>query len=433
MPVGVIGIDGMDYSITKRMMKSGYLPNTRFLSFDNEPHRISVILPHVSACVWTTYATGVNPGRHGIFDFFKTASMEDLNNSLDVKVPTIWDILSEHGLKNLVVNVPLTYPPKPVKGVMVAGVMTPDSRGLTYPRNIKEVIQPYVVESPLDFMNATGQDIVEEITKVFQLRMDAFLKLLDIEDFDFFFVVFNILDRLSHYFYGTEVLDDGYKIVDEAIGRIMEQCKGWDLIILSDHGFRSLRSYFFIEEWLRRRRISKVSVSNPLLPRSLLSFIPKLRGLVPKDRTLQRKVFHRYFQDRVRYETNSPISFYANSGHYLICDPSKKEWIKGELKRCKFLRVVRDGEDLYTGPHVDPRMVFVVGSKGYEVTRGFGNLTVPSKEHSFFPSRGAHRWEGAVSMSNVGSVPLNDIQVGPFLAKQLGVSYKGFDRGGNEW
>ncbi len=433
MPVGVIGIDGLDYFIVKEMIENGDLPNIKSLSYSDEPHKISVTLPHVSACVWTTYTTGVNPGRHGIFDFFKTGSVTDLNNSHDVKVPTLWDIFSNHGLKSLVVNVPLTYPPKSLNGVMVSGVMSPDNRGETYPRDIKQLIQPYVVEPSLDFMYGTGQDISEEIIRVFQLRVDAFLKLLSHKKYDFFFVVFNILDRMSHYFYDMEQCRRSYEIVDKAIGRIVEEWGGWDLIVLSDHGFRPLQSYFFIEEWLKQKGISKVSVSRSLIPESLIPIITKFKDIMPKNRVLQREVFHKYFRKRVKYAQDSPVSYYSTSGHYLICNISEKERIKTFLRDCKFLQVVVDAEDIFKGTHIDPRMVFVIGSEGYEAIQGFGKVTIPSEEYRFFASRGTHRWEGAVIMSNINTIPTRDICVAPHVARLLGVSHDGFDRGGDIW
>ena len=332
--IGVIGIDGADLDITRRMIERGDLPNMEALSYDGQVHEIKTYLPAMSASVWTTYTTGVNPGRHGIFDFFKTGSVTELRTSVDVRVPRIWDILSHHGKLCLVMNVPLTYPPRPINGVLVSGVMSKHNDGDTYPPEYKSLIQPYVVEPSLDFEKSVGKDIVEEMYQVFNLRVNAFLRLLTHTRYDFFFVVFNIIDRGSHYYYGDEELEKMYMRVDEAVGDISEVCEGWDLLCVSDHGFRRIHTYFFIEEWLRRRGFSNVTVSSQIIPNFVIRGLSRIAKIIPRDRELHRKVYHRYFQKRSEYHPESPVYFYSNSSRYLLCKHKEKDRVLDELSSC---------------------------------------------------------------------------------------------------
>src|SRR5260370_34130380 len=63
----------------------------------------------------------------------------------------IWDILGQHGGRSLLVNIPTTYPPEPVNGVMITGMLTPGlDSDFTFPQALKEemlaAIPAYVIE-----------------------------------------------------------------------------------------------------------------------------------------------------------------------------------------------------------------------------------------------------------------------------------------------
>lgn len=425
--IGVIGIDGADFDITRRMIERGHLPNMKALSYDGQVHRIKTYLPAMSASVWTTYTTGVNPGRHGILDFFKTGSVTKLKISTDVTVPRIWDILSKHCKSCLVMNVPVTYPPKPVNGILVSGVMSKHNDGDTYPTEYKSLIQPYVVEPSLDFERGIGNDIEGEMYRVFNLRVDAFLRLLAHRRYDFFFVVFNIIDRGSHYYYGEQELEKMYMEVDKVVGKISRICAGWDLLCVSDHGFRRIHTYFFIEEWLRRRGCSKVSVSGQTVPNFVIKGLSKFSKIIPRSRELQRRIYHKYFQKRSEYHPGSPVYFYSNSSRYLLCKPSEKDKVLDELSSCQYVKYAINGEEHLNGPYVNPETVFLVGADDIEIIRGFGDVTIPSSGYTFFPTNGTHRWGGAICLGNMKNIPETDTSLSPFLARSLGIDYDGFE------
>ncbi len=421
MKVGVIGIDGLDFDVTTEMMANGELPNLKKLSFDGEPHLIETYLPAMSASVWTTLTTGVNPGVHGIFDFFKTGSLLKLKSSKDILAPTIWETLSKKGKKCLVMNVPLTYPPARINGAMIAGIMSPDNKGNTNPSNYKNYIQPYEVEPSFDFENETRGEIIEKIYQNFSMRFNAFSKLLDYADWDFFFIVFNILDRGSHYYFGKKELKSLYLAVDHSVGVLMDRLPDWGLIAVSDHGFRKIDNYFFIEEWLKQKNISKVSVSKPIMPDFVIGVIRKIAWIIPKNRRLQRYVYQTFFQSRAKYHASSPVTFYSNASRYLLCDPEKKEDLITSLKSCEYIEHVIDAEHHLSGDNIDERMIFLVGKEGIEIIRGFGQILSPGDGVNFFPTQGTHRWHGTV-LSNTEEVPKKDTDLFNIVLSLLGVS-----------
>ena len=84
--------------------------------------------PPITPAAWTTFMTGKGPGQHGILDFEKYYATEHkltFNSTYQIAEKTIWELLSEKQLRVGSVNVPMTYPPKPIKGFMVSGFETP--------------------------------------------------------------------------------------------------------------------------------------------------------------------------------------------------------------------------------------------------------------------------------------------------------------------
>ena len=145
----VLGIDGLDPNLLERMMDAGELPHFSRLRKNGSFARLQTSTPAMSPVAWTCAATGVNPGRHGIFDFFadrdpkdyvveatttrlkeKTFSIPGRQPYLPVTDrPAFWNILSEHGVDVSVIRWPVTFPPQRVNGRMLSGLGTPDVAG----------------------------------------------------------------------------------------------------------------------------------------------------------------------------------------------------------------------------------------------------------------------------------------------------------------
>ena len=144
----VLGIDGLDPGILERMMDAGELPNFAKLRQEGTFARLQTSIPPESPVAWTCAATGVNPGRHGLFDFIKRdlrGYLPDLailrpekrrllSLSTEAFVPastaeTFWDILSAQGKQVAVIRWPVTFPPQRVNGHLLSGLGTPDVAG----------------------------------------------------------------------------------------------------------------------------------------------------------------------------------------------------------------------------------------------------------------------------------------------------------------
>jgi predicted AlkP superfamily phosphohydrolase/phosphomutase len=151
-----LGLDGLDPRLTERYMEEGKLPNFSRLRAQGSFHRLRTTFPALSPVAWSTFATGVSPAKHNIFDF--------LNRSLKTYIPELaaskvrpsakvlrigrfrlplsrpvvemrrksksfWKILGEHSVGSTILRVPITFPPEDFNGRLLSAMCTPDLRG----------------------------------------------------------------------------------------------------------------------------------------------------------------------------------------------------------------------------------------------------------------------------------------------------------------
>ncbi len=142
----VVGLDGLEPSIAEPMLAAGELPNLARLKAEGGSSRVATTSPAQTPVAWSSFATGVNPGGHGIFDFLRRdpatyrpdISLTRHEPATAFRPPravnlrrgaTIWGELSKQGLASTVIRCPGTYPPEPIRGRMLSGMGVPDLRG----------------------------------------------------------------------------------------------------------------------------------------------------------------------------------------------------------------------------------------------------------------------------------------------------------------
>ncbi len=143
----VIGLDGLEPSIVEAMLERGELPAFARLRRMGCYSRLKTTYPAQTPVAWSSFATGTNPGGHGIFDFIRRDPQTYLPDlalsrfekpksmfaqpkvvSLRKGVP-LWQVLTQRGIPSTVLRCPCTFPPDAVHGRMLAGVGVPDLRG----------------------------------------------------------------------------------------------------------------------------------------------------------------------------------------------------------------------------------------------------------------------------------------------------------------
>ena len=152
----ILGFDGMDPELAARFIGEGKLPNLAKLQQQGTFRKLRTTFPPISPVAWSTFMTGVNPGKHNIYDFLA----RDLSNylpflsSAEIKGPKrhwkigkysipvgktsikgmrkgtpFWHWLGKAGIFCSVIRVPVTFPPEKFPGVLLSGMCVPDLKG----------------------------------------------------------------------------------------------------------------------------------------------------------------------------------------------------------------------------------------------------------------------------------------------------------------
>src|SRR5947207_784207 len=154
--VVILGLDGLDHGLTTKMISEGKLPHLAKLRDQGCFKALGSTLPPISPVAWSSFQTGVNPGKHNIFDFLMPdpQTYQPKLSSVEIRPPRrsirlgkyrlplgkadvrllrkskpFWSVLSEYGIFNCVLRVPITFPPEKLRGVQLSAMCVPDIRG----------------------------------------------------------------------------------------------------------------------------------------------------------------------------------------------------------------------------------------------------------------------------------------------------------------
>jgi predicted AlkP superfamily phosphohydrolase/phosphomutase len=136
----ILGFDGMDPCRATALMDAGRLPHLARLRATGTFTPLATTCPPISPVAWSTFATGVNPGKHGIFDFLNRDLRTCLPELSSVRVTPkgveqrrksrpFWHLLGEQGIFATILRVPISYPPERFQGLSLSGMCAPDIRG----------------------------------------------------------------------------------------------------------------------------------------------------------------------------------------------------------------------------------------------------------------------------------------------------------------
>ncbi len=267
----VIGLDGATLDLIEPWAKQGLLPNLARLMQAGVYGRLQSVLPVLSSAAWSSFMTGVNPGKHGLYDFVKRApdgyQLRPVDRS-NLQEPTLWGLLSQVEKKVCVINVPMTYPPEIVNGMMVTGLGTPDYKTFTYPPELSKVLieRGYVVNHE-PFKKENEAKFLEETYLITDKVTETASWLMSDQPWDFFMVVYREPDDLGHFFWHyldethpkyvkdspfRNAILEYYQKVDTAIGELVETSgPDTNMMLLSDHGTGPLYKVVYLNEWLR--------------------------------------------------------------------------------------------------------------------------------------------------------------------------------------
>lgn len=253
----LIGIDGLNLELLNPLVLHESLRNFQRIMTQGSYGTFDAILPIQSATSWTSMMTGKNPGKHGIWDFFDSHNYQCNRRIIDksnVKSRTIWQYLDLFNLKSVIVNLPVTFPPAPLNGVMVSGMLTPPQQICTYPCHLHKKLK--AAGYKIDLFNEqfeTPLTYYEQAVQIMTIRQQVFRGILQDIDWDFATIDFSSISRFLHKFWNEKALIDNLFLkLDELLGSIIDEFDDGltTFIVVSDHGYKSVEKKFFVNEWL---------------------------------------------------------------------------------------------------------------------------------------------------------------------------------------
>ncbi|MCL6640385.1 MAG: alkaline phosphatase family protein, partial [Candidatus Rokubacteria bacterium] len=251
----------------------GVLPALARLMAGGAWGTLASTIPASTPVAWNSIVTGVYPGKHGVFGFVRRrpGSYElDVVTSADRRRPALWTLVGEAGIPSVVVDVPFTYPPEPIHGVMVAGLGTPDvTSPFVHPPGLREALLREFSPFPLDVyfrgdLTAFLDDAVALVEH--RVRLARFL----LREFPWGFGMLGLMvtDRLQHVVWHH--LDPGhprhdpveaarvaprvrdvYRRLDDGLGRLVADLPAETAVLVaSDHGFGPMVRSLSLLRWL---------------------------------------------------------------------------------------------------------------------------------------------------------------------------------------
>jgi predicted AlkP superfamily phosphohydrolase/phosphomutase len=233
--------------------------------------------PPITVPAWTSIATGKDPGELGCYGFRNRNDYSydgmALADATTVRETPLWHMVSRHRKRSIVLGVPQTYPPQPLRGVLVSGLLTPDEDAVfTYPADFRRQLDRITGGYRIDVRGFRTEDkagLLGEIHEMTRRRFRALRHLVVHEEWDFLMAVEMGPDRMHHAFWKdfderhplhrkagpyADAVPDYYRLLDEELGVLLGLLDNGDtLLVVSDHGAQPMQGGVCMNEWLRRR------------------------------------------------------------------------------------------------------------------------------------------------------------------------------------
>ena len=261
----IVGLDAATFDLISPWIAEGKLPNLAALMKDGAWGRLASILPPITPPAWTSFMTGKNPGKHGIFNFLEArAGTYELTylNGASRRAKTIWRMLSDAGYTVGTMNIPFTYPPEHLNGFQISGMDTPSEKSpFVYPPELRSELVNLLGRFQLDIRylgymttDPRREQVLAEMDKLDHQWLSASLYLMEKHPADVMMFTFMSIDTVQHHFWqymdsthhlhnpaAVERFGDAvlrvYQRLDDAVGQMLQKTSSdTSVLVVSDHG-----------------------------------------------------------------------------------------------------------------------------------------------------------------------------------------------------
>ena len=379
----------------------GVMPNLGALMARGQTWSLRSPLPEVSPVCWGSMFSGVNPGEHGVFGFghpVRGAYQVRPVDSGGFKTRRIWERMSARNRPSVVLNVPLTYPARPLVGAMVSGFVVVSLERAVYPPALLDKVKAwgYQPEADMDRGLSDPEALLDDLDRVINSRLSLFSNMLSV-DWELFVGVITDTDRINHFFHDVLCNENHplqnrvyglFSRIDDFIGRLWDQIAPGvergetSLLLAADHSFGPIKSEVYLNRWLVERGYLKVEGE------------PGQESILRGTLALALDPGRIYLHSAERY----PLGHLTPGPETLALRSRLREELLG-------LKLPRDGtpvaqavhykEDLYQGPYVDEAPDLVLEpAPGISLRAGLGMPAVFGRSHL----QGTHRPDGALAL-----------------------------------
>jgi len=253
----VIGWDGATFDLIDPLLEAGRLPNLAQLIERGRTATLESTIIPISSAAWVGAVTGKGPGQTGVYSFF-----EPVPDSYDVQIISsrsnraapLWRILSAHDIGVNIFGVPVTYPPEPVYGTLVAGMLSPFDTDYAWPPKYTETLRSAGFVPDLGVWREDQELEAAKLDTQLALKERFVKELLARDNWDFSMIVFKNLDVLAHRVYTADV--DGpvarlLVLLDACLGQLISELDPQtNIVLMSDHGFTTYPLGLNLHSWL---------------------------------------------------------------------------------------------------------------------------------------------------------------------------------------
>ena len=263
--VMLLGLDGLGPAFLEAPVVQRTMPNLLALLRGSATGVLRSTLPPYTAPGWTSITTGMRPDRHGVYGFTDRAGRPVTADRITTS--RVWDYVGASGGRSIVVNVPMTSPPRAIDGLLVSGMPSPAGASFTSPSELADdlVRSGYVVDVPVREGSREPAGALQRLQRMTEARGRAVARLAREHAWDLLTVVFVLPDRLGHPWWKYLVPGDRryegraaerfrraatgpLRALDDAIGELLAALPPSTAVVTcSDHGFGPLRAEVFFD------------------------------------------------------------------------------------------------------------------------------------------------------------------------------------------
>ncbi len=414
----ILALDGATFRLLGPWMDAGELPNLARFRDRAARGPLESTMPPITGSAWTSFQTGVNPGAHGVFDWLLRAPegyhLTPISAQL-IPQPTLWDYLSSHERRVGVLGVPVTYPPKPVNGFVVSGLLTPEGARYTYPAALQDELEravPGYTTMPEHWRgrfetHAWLRGLKESLAR----KLEATRFLLASQDWDVFMAhlmetdsvqhqMWHLIDRVERPRYRAEPVDgdpilEVFQQIDAALPDLLARVpRDTSVFLISDHGFGPLHWNVYLNNWLLKHGYLKLKrgaltalkrasfFSLGLTPEGMYPLGERLgvlgRGARMRHAQIYRRMGRWFLSHQHIDWTRTRAYSYGNVGQiYLNRAGREPQGIVSDAEADALAEELRAGLGELTNPHQRGERVFAAIHRKEEIYHGPALVRAP--------------------------------------------------------